>query len=181
MQRELGTLSREACSMLTRRALELSQVVRAAEPMTISAVLDGFDLPLVFVNDAFLWMTGYERSECLGKNCRFLQGKYTSVSAVALIRKAIEEENNAAVKLINYRKDGTPFVNGFRLGKDYENNVWRFKPSSQIQSVQKMEKWSFTLEPKQIFQSGSQKKTCLDFFLKYSFSKFRFRQSRRVE
>lgn len=37
------------------------------------------DNPIVFVNDAFLRLTGYERREVMGRNCRFLQGpKQTS-------------------------------------------------------------------------------------------------------
>ena len=35
------------------------------------------DNPIVFVNDAFLRMTGYERGEIMGRNCRFLQGADT--------------------------------------------------------------------------------------------------------
>ena len=32
------------------------------------------DCPVVYCNDAFCDMTGYERAEILGRNCRFLQG-----------------------------------------------------------------------------------------------------------
>ncbi|KIY97195.1 Trafficking protein particle complex subunit 2, partial [Monoraphidium neglectum] len=31
------------------------------------------DAPMVYVNDAFLRLTGYTREECIGRNCRFLQ------------------------------------------------------------------------------------------------------------
>ena len=31
------------------------------------------DAPMVYVNDAFLRLTGYSREECIGRNCRFLQ------------------------------------------------------------------------------------------------------------
>lgn len=32
------------------------------------------DNPIVFANQAFLDLTGYEESEVIGRNCRFLQG-----------------------------------------------------------------------------------------------------------
>ena len=32
------------------------------------------DCPVVYCNDAFCEMTGYARTEILGRNCRFLQG-----------------------------------------------------------------------------------------------------------
>ena len=35
------------------------------------------DTPLVYVNDAFIDMTGYDREAALGTNCRFLQGAET--------------------------------------------------------------------------------------------------------
>lgn len=31
------------------------------------------DNPIVFANDAFLRMSGYDRQDVLGRNCRFLQ------------------------------------------------------------------------------------------------------------
>ena len=40
------------------------------------------DNPIVFANDAFLRLTGYERQEVMGKNCRFLQGPKTDKDAV---------------------------------------------------------------------------------------------------
>ena len=35
------------------------------------------DCPLMYVNEAFCRMTGYERDEIMGRNCRFLQGPDT--------------------------------------------------------------------------------------------------------
>ena len=38
--------------------------------------------PLVSVNLAFTELTGYPEEECLGRNCRFLQGEETEQEAV---------------------------------------------------------------------------------------------------
>jgi PAS domain S-box-containing protein len=69
------------------------------------------DNPIVFVNDAFARLTGYTRSETLGRNCRFLQGPGTSTTDVARIRDSIERRVPIEVELLNYRRDGTTFWN----------------------------------------------------------------------
>ncbi|MBE7203277.1 MAG: PAS domain-containing protein [Parafilimonas terrae] len=73
------------------------------------------DNPIVFANDAFLRMTGYDRDEVLGRNCRLLQGKDTDRGAIALIRQAVEARTDIAIDVLNYRKDGTPFWNALYL------------------------------------------------------------------
>lgn len=73
------------------------------------------DLPLVYVNDGFVKLTGYQRDEVLGQNCRFLQGEATKEDPVTRMREAIENEESVAVELRNYRKDGTMFWNRVTL------------------------------------------------------------------
>ena len=69
------------------------------------------DNPIVFVNDAFLSLTGYGRAEVLGRNCRFLQGPATDMETVARIRQAIADRATIETDLLNHRKDGTVFWN----------------------------------------------------------------------
>lgn len=73
------------------------------------------DNPIVFANDAFLRLSGYGRDEVIGKNCRFLQGPKTDKAAIAEIRAAIENKNDVAVDILNYRKDGSTFWNALYL------------------------------------------------------------------
>ncbi|KST58515.1 histidine kinase [Methylobacterium sp. GXS13] len=73
------------------------------------------DNPIVFANDAFLRMSGYERADVLGRNCRFLQGEQTDRGAVALIREAVLAQRDIAIDVLNYRKDGAPFWNALYL------------------------------------------------------------------
>ena len=69
------------------------------------------DNPIVFANKAFQDLTGYERDEIIGQNCRFLQGPETSQAAVAQIRAALEAGEDVNADLLNYRKDGSQFWN----------------------------------------------------------------------
>ncbi|MEO0498324.1 MAG: PAS domain-containing protein [Pseudomonadota bacterium] len=47
------------------------------------------DCPIVYVNDAFLAHSGYERDEIIGRNCRFMQGPDSEAASVAQFRHAI--------------------------------------------------------------------------------------------
>ena len=69
------------------------------------------DFPIVFASPGFLEMTGYTRSEVMGRNCRFLQGEHTDHETVGQIRKALAEGCDIGVTILNYKKDGTPFWN----------------------------------------------------------------------
>lgn len=69
------------------------------------------DNPIVFCNEAFQNLSGYDRDEIIGTNCRFLQGPKTDRSKVAEVRTAIEAGTDIAVDLLNYRKDGSTFWN----------------------------------------------------------------------
>ncbi|HEY8614181.1 MAG TPA: histidine kinase famiy protein [Roseomonas sp.] len=69
------------------------------------------DNPIVFSNQAFLRMTGYDRDEIIGRNCRFLQGPDTDRETVAEIRRAIETRREIATDILNYRKNGSTFWN----------------------------------------------------------------------
>ncbi len=73
------------------------------------------DNPIIFVNDAFLSLTGYERSDVLGKNCRFLQGEDTEISARLKIRDAIFNNEDISIDILNYKKDGSSFWNSLYM------------------------------------------------------------------
>ncbi|XYD11842.1 PAS domain-containing protein (plasmid) [Methylobacterium sp. NMS12] len=78
------------------------------------------DNPIVFANQAFLALTGYEAAEILGRNCRFLQGPETDPGAVASVRAAVAERREVKVSLLNYRKDGGTFWNELYLSPVFD-------------------------------------------------------------
>lgn len=73
------------------------------------------DNPIIFANDAFLALTGYQRHEVIGRNCRFLQGPDTDQAQVDRIRDAVARGEDVAVDILNYRKDGSTFWNALYL------------------------------------------------------------------
>lgn len=73
------------------------------------------DMPLIYVNDGFVELTGYPREEVIGQNCRFLQGEATRDEPVTQMREAISREETVVVELRNYQKDGTMFWNRITL------------------------------------------------------------------
>ncbi|MCA0972541.1 PAS domain-containing protein [Halobacillus litoralis] len=73
------------------------------------------DNPMIYCNQGFKDLTGYEEAEILGRNCRFLQGKDTSEITVNKLRAGISNQEVTTVELKNYRKDGTPFWNELQI------------------------------------------------------------------
>jgi len=69
------------------------------------------DNPIVYANEVFVRMTGYERDEIIGHNCRFLQCDDHDQPALEEIRAAMSAHRPVEVTLRNYRKDGTLFYN----------------------------------------------------------------------
>lgn len=73
------------------------------------------DNPIVFVNHAFTELTGYAVDDCIGRNCRFLQGADSEADAVTLLREAVANGEEATVALLNYSADGTAFRNNVHI------------------------------------------------------------------
>ena len=95
-------------------------VAAAGSGITLAdATAPGF--PLTYVNAAFERLTGYASEECIGRNCRFLQGPGTEREATAEIAAALREARECTVTLRNFRKDGTPFDNELRLAPVFDD------------------------------------------------------------
>lgn len=79
-------------------------------------------LPILYANEAFSKITGYSKSEVLGKNCRFLQNGDCEQPEIATLSKAIKKGESARVVLRNYRKDGTLFWNDLTVTPLFDKN-----------------------------------------------------------
>ncbi|MUG87077.1 EAL domain-containing protein [Paenibacillus timonensis] len=98
-------------SMLTASAL-----LRAIDRMGVGLAITDPNLednPLVYVNQGFEHLTGYNREEVLRRNLRFLQGEETNKEHLDVIRKAVKEIESATVRIKNYKKDGSTYWNQF--------------------------------------------------------------------
>ncbi|KAI1499467.1 putative vivid protein [Biscogniauxia marginata] len=80
------------------------------------------DCPVVYVNDPCLELTGYTQAEILGRNCRFMQApggrvrrastrKYVDRELVKTMKRAVDSNNELAVEVTNFKKNGQKFVN----------------------------------------------------------------------
>jgi PAS domain S-box-containing protein len=78
------------------------------------------DLPITYVNRRFEQLTGYSARECVGRNCRFLQGPETDPAAVEALRRAISLRQATQVVVRNYRKHGEAFDNELFLSPIFD-------------------------------------------------------------
>jgi PAS domain S-box-containing protein len=78
------------------------------------------DNPIVECNAAFEALTGYERDEIIGRNCRFLRGPGTEPDLTEELRLGIREGRPVLVEIINYKKDGTPFRNAVMVAPIFD-------------------------------------------------------------
>ena len=107
-----------------RSQAELRDLLEGDE-MEMSVVISDPSLPdnpMIYVSDEFEKQTGYTAEEAIGRNCRFLQGKDTRPFAVEAVRKALKAQTRFTIDLLNYRKDGTPFVNRLRIRPIYDSS-----------------------------------------------------------
>ncbi|MGZ5894712.1 MAG: HWE histidine kinase domain-containing protein [Xanthobacteraceae bacterium] len=65
--------------------------------------------PIIFANDAFLALTGYERKEVLGKSFDFLLSHGADAEALARIKSEFEGTSDTGTEILYRRKDGTEF------------------------------------------------------------------------
>ncbi|MCJ1479718.1 hypothetical protein MMC13_008404 [Lambiella insularis] len=69
------------------------------------------DNPIVFASEAFHQMTQYSMNYIIGRNCRFLQGPKTNPASLERIRQTVSQNEEHCEVILNYRRDGSPFLN----------------------------------------------------------------------
>jgi PAS domain S-box-containing protein len=79
------------------------------------------DNPIVACNQSFIDLTGYDRSEIEGRNCRFLSGPETEPWLTDRITDAVKDRKPVLVEILNYKKDGTPFRNAVLVAPIFDD------------------------------------------------------------
>ncbi|MBT2771211.1 EAL domain-containing protein [Halomonas sp. ISL-60] len=108
---------------LTEHQLKLLE--RSVESSTNGVIIvdaQRADWPIVYVNAAFERITGYSRSQVLGRNCRFLQGNETDPATIKQLREGVTEQREVHVVIRNYRRDGTVFWNDLYISPVLDEN-----------------------------------------------------------
>ncbi|KAJ5171921.1 hypothetical protein N7492_004514 [Penicillium capsulatum] len=125
---ELPAFITSRCITITSKIVE--ERVRGTLPMkfreTSNALAEVFcltdpsrpDNPIIFASEGrkltgaeFHRTTQYGMDYVLGRNCRFLQGPKTNPNSVRRIREGIKEGRHHSELFLNYRRDGSPFMN----------------------------------------------------------------------
>nr|AML76655.1 putative LOV domain-containing protein [Polypremum procumbens] len=96
---------------LPRVSQELKDALATLQQTFVVSDATKLDCPIVYASSGFFTMTGYSSEEVIGKNCRFLQGPETDQNEVEKIRNATKTGKSYCGRLLNYKKDGTPFWN----------------------------------------------------------------------
>jgi diguanylate cyclase (GGDEF)-like protein/PAS domain S-box-containing protein len=107
---------------LRRESRIAQRAIDAANDGIVIADARGDDFPIVSCNPAFEEITGYEESEIVGRNCRFLQCEDTARDAITLISRALEQGEAIDVELLNERRDGSRFWNQLSLSPVYDDS-----------------------------------------------------------
>ena len=88
-------------------------MANSSNAFMITTAQKGF--PVVFVNNAFVEMTGYSLQECMGRSPSFLQGPKTDRVVLQRLSENIRKGELFHGKAVNYRKDGSEFMMEWRV------------------------------------------------------------------
>nr|AML78191.1 putative LOV domain-containing protein [Aristolochia elegans] len=94
-----------------RVSKELKDALSTLQQTFVVSDATRLDYPIMYASAGFFNMTGYSSKEVIGRNCRFLQGPDTDPAELEKIREAVRTGKSYCGRLLNYKKDGTPFWN----------------------------------------------------------------------
>ncbi len=95
----------------------LAAVVRFSEDSIIitDTLLEHPGPRIIYVNPGFTRMTGYKPEEVFGKTPRLLQGPKTDQAMLNLLRSQLKRGQVFFGQAVNYRKDGSEFINEWHI------------------------------------------------------------------
>lgn len=98
-------VARQQLKLLEASVAQSNDMVIICEPVPGS----GHAMRIVFVNDAFLRVTGYARAEVIGRSPGLLNGPATDITELERIRAAMERFEPVHAELLEYAKSGRTY------------------------------------------------------------------------
>ena len=96
----------------------LESVIINTNDAVLITEAEPFDEPgnrIIYVNEAFTKMTGYEPEEVIGKSPRMLQGPNSDKEALARLGSSLRNWESSEITVINYKKNGEEFWVNFTV------------------------------------------------------------------
>lgn len=96
----------------------LESVVTEADDAVLITEAEPLDKPgpkIIYVNEAFTKMTGYESKEVIGKSPRILQGPKSNYDKLKKMGEALRKWQPYELTTLNYKKNGDEFWINFRV------------------------------------------------------------------
>lgn len=105
----------------------LESVITNTNDAVLIAEAEPLELPgprIVYVNEAFTKMTGYEAEEVIGKTPRILQGPKSNRRELDRLKECLKKWESCEVSLLNYRKDGSEFWVNINVSPVADETGW---------------------------------------------------------
>lgn len=125
--------------------MSTSTIVAPALPVELTELCDGLavpmtiadpsrrDTPLIYANAAFEGLSGWSKDQIIGRNCRFMQGPMTDRTVTDELALSVDQVNSNAACLINYRADGSQFLNLLAFRRLWEPRRRNFLIGCQLE------------------------------------------------
>ncbi len=98
------------------------QAIRSIQSGVIIADAHRSSLPILDVNPAFEYITGWTKNEVAGKPLVFLHGDDRNQPGLEILSRALSDGRNCRVELRSYKKDGALFWNILSVSPIYDEN-----------------------------------------------------------
>ncbi|MEB2779287.1 PAS domain S-box protein [Algoriphagus sp. C2-6-M1] len=105
----------------------LESVITHTNDAVLITEAEPFDEPgqrIIYVNEAFTKMTGYESHEVMGKSPRLLQGPRSDRNELSRLGKAMRRWEPCEITTVNYKKNGEEFWINFSVSPVADEKGW---------------------------------------------------------
>ena len=92
------------------------------ENLGVGIILSDHNRKIIYVNQAYETLTGYQLKEVLGHSSAFLQGSKTNKNVINKIKYDLSHNHSFHGEILNYRKDGTSFWNLLTINAILDNS-----------------------------------------------------------